>query len=177
MAVWQAPSRWLLPHQRWQSRPPRPVQAWLDEPGSLTRRLVMTAQGAFAVRVIAHGWQRPAPEECRRLGLRPGRCALVREVELLGQGEVWVRARSVLPLPCLTGRGRRLRHLGNRSLGGLLFKDPTLHRGPIEIAPVRQAEGLVWARRSLLRFHGQPLLVAECFLPALLDQGQLPKGS
>jgi chorismate--pyruvate lyase len=133
-------------------------------------RLVAHAEGAFAVRVLWQGWARPALEECRRLGLPPGRHALIREVELLGHGQPWVRARSVLPLPCLGGRGRRLRRLGNRSLGGLLFKDPTLKRGPIEIACLQQAEGEAWARRSLLHFHGKPLLVAECFLPALLDR-------
>jgi len=167
MAVWQAPSRWYLPRHRWQRRPPPALVSWLDEPGSLTRRLVAAADGAFAVRVLAQGWARPALEERRRLGLPAARYALIREVELLGHGTPWVRARSVLPISCLQGRGRCLRKLGNRSLGGLLFKDATLRRGPIEVAPLRQAEGLVWARRSRLYFHGRPLLVAECFLPAL----------
>jgi len=168
MAVWQAPSRWYLPHQRWQRRPPPALRRWLDEPGSLTRALVAEAGGAFAVRLLWQGWARPALEERQRLGLPAGRYALIREVELLGHGVPWVRARSVLPLACLQrGPGRRLRRLGNRSLGGLLFKDSTLRRGPIEIAPLRQAEGVVWARRSRLYFHGRPLLVAECFLPAL----------
>lgn len=169
MARWQAPSRWYLPHLRWQNPPPRSVVTWLDEPGSLTVRLVGKAQGRFAVRVVWQGWALPALEERQRLGLRAGRYALIREVELLGNGQVWVRARSVLPATCLNGRGRRLRHLGNRSLGGLLFKDPTLVRGPIEIAPMAQPEGRIWARRSRLYYHGKPLLVAEAFLPALLN--------
>jgi chorismate--pyruvate lyase len=122
------------------------------------------------VRLLWQGWARPAPEERRRLGLPAGQYALIREVELLGHGQPWVRARSILPHTCLRGPGRRLRKLGNRSLGGLLFKDPTLRRGAIEVAPLRQAEGTVWARRSRLYFHGRPLLVAECFLPALLPE-------
>jgi chorismate--pyruvate lyase len=173
MAVWQAPSRWFLPHQRWLRRPPPGVKGWLDEPGSLTLRLIAEAEGRFAVRLLAQGWARPAPEERQRLHLPAGRYALIREVELLGNGVPWVRARSVLPLASLQGPGRRLRRLGNRSLGGLLFKDPTLRRGPIEIAPLRQREGTVWARRSRLYYHGRPLLVAECFLPALLAAATL----
>lgn len=99
--------------------------------------------------------------------LSPGRYALIREVALIGQGEPWVRARSVLPVSSLAGPGRRLRKLGTRSLGHLLFRDPTLRRGPIEITRVDQPEGRVFARRSHLVFHGRPVLVAECFLPAL----------
>lgn len=172
MSRWQAPTRWYLPHQRWQNPPPHRQLSWLDEPGSLTVRLVGEARGAFAVRVIWEGWGLPALEERHKLGLRAGRYALIREVELLGHGVPWVRARSILPAACLSGKGRRLRHLGNRSLGGLLFKDPTLVRGPIEIAPLKHPGGRVWARRSRLYYHGKPLLVAEAFLPALFEASQ-----
>lgn len=169
MSRWRAPKRWYLPHQRWQNPPPSALQSWLDEPHSLTTRLVTHAAGDFRVRVVFQGWERPALEECLTLGLRSGEWALIREVELLGRNEVWVRARSVLPLYALQGPGRRLLKLGNRSLGGLLFRDPSLKRGPIEIAILEQPEGRVWARRSKLHYYGQPLLVAECFLPKLLD--------
>lgn len=169
MSVWNPPSRWLPPSRHWCLHPAADVADWLREPGSLTARLVATAQGDFRVRVLAQYWGRPAPEEVRRLRLHPGRYALIREVELLGCGQPWVRARSVLPVSSLEGAGRRLRRLGNRSLGGLLFRDPTLRRGPIEIARLQQPEGMVFARRSHLVYHGQPLLVAECFLPALFE--------
>jgi chorismate--pyruvate lyase len=149
------------------------VHDWLREPGSLTARLVRQSGGTFRVQLLAQYWGRPAPEEARRLGLHPGRYALIREVALMGHGEPWVRARSVLPITSLTGPGRRLRKLGNRSLGHLLFRDPTLRRGPIEIARVGQPEGRVFARRSHLIFHGRPVLVAECFLPALLASDAL----
>jgi chorismate--pyruvate lyase len=167
MSVWTPPHRWLAPRRYWQDRAPAPVRAWLLDQGSLTGRLVRLAHGRFRVQVLAHYWGRPAPEEVRRLHLRSGRFALIREVALIGEDETWVRARSVLPVASLTGPGRRLRKLGNRSLGGLLFRDPTLVRGPIEISRVQQPEGRVHARRSHLVYHGKPLLVAECFLPAL----------
>ncbi len=170
MPVWNPPRHWLTPARHWQLAPPAPVRDWLREPGSLTARLVREAGGDFRVVLLAQYWGRPAPEEARRMGLAPGRYALIREVALLGRGEPWVRARSVLPVTSLVGPGRRLRKLGTRSLGHLLFRDPTLHRGPIEIARLQQAEGPVFARRSHLVFHGRPVLVAECFLPALLRQ-------
>lgn len=167
MPVWNPPAHWLPPAQHWRLRPPATVTSWLLEAGSLTTRLLATAHGDFRVRVLRQYWGRPAPEEVRRLKLHPGRYALIREVELIGRGQPWVRARSVLPVTSLHGPGRRLRRLGNRSLGHLLFRDPTLHRGAIEICCLQQPEGRVFARRSHLVYHGQPLLVAECFLPAL----------
>ena len=167
MSVWTPPRRWLPPSRHWQLHPARDVRSWLLEPGSLTARLVARAEGQFRVEVLSQYWGRPAVEESRRLRLHPGRFALIREVALIGRDKAWVRARSVLPASSLTGAGRRLRKLGNRSLGGLLFRDATLRRGPIEISRLQQAEGLVFARRSHLVYHGRPLLVAECFLPAL----------
>lgn len=168
MPLWTPPRHWLPPARHWQLAPPPAVAGWLRESGSLTARLVVLAGGEFRVRLLAQYWGRPAPEEARRLGLPPGRFALIREVALQGRGETWVRARSVLPASSLAGAGRRLRKLGTRSLGHLLFRDPTLRRGPIEIARLRQPEGPVFARRSHLVYHGKPVLVAECFLPALL---------
>lgn len=168
MSVWLPPRRWLPPHRHWQLHPARPVRGWLLEEGSLTARLVALAEGEFRVELLAQYWGRPAVEEALRLRLPPGRFALIREVALIGRGQPWVRARSVLPATALTGPGRRLRKLGTRSLGHLLFRDPTLVRGPIEITRLQQPEGRVFARRSLLIYHGKPLLVAECFLPALL---------
>lgn len=167
MPVWNPPRHWLAPSRHWQLHPPARIHDWLLEPGSLTARLVALAEGDFRVQVLDQYWGRPAVEESRRLRLHPGRFALIREVALIGRGQPWVRARSVLPASSLAGPGRRLRRLGNRSLGGLLFRDPTLRRGPIEISRVQQAEGRVFARRSHLIYHGRPLLVAECFLPAL----------
>lgn len=167
MSIWNPPRHWLLPARYWQAQAPDQVSDWLREPGSLTTRLLALSGGDFRVQLLAQYWGRPAPEEARRLGLHPGRFALIREVALIGCGQTWVRARSVLPASSLTGAGRRLRKLGNRSLGGLLFRDPGLKRGAIEIATLTQAEGLVFARRSHLIYHGRPVLVAECFLPAL----------
>lgn len=167
MSVWNPPRRWLAPARHWQLHPVPEIRSWLLEPGSLTARLVARSEGQFRVEVLSQYWGRPAVEESRRLRLHPGRFALIREVALIGRDEAWVRARSVLPASSLTGAGRRLRKLGNRSLGGLLFRDPTLQRGPIEITRLQQPEGQVFARRSHLVYHGRPLLVAECFLPAL----------
>lgn len=167
MSVWTPPRRWLPPRRHWQLAVPPRQRDWLRASDSLTQRLQALAGGDFCVQLLAQHWARPAPEEARRLRLPPGRYALIREVALHGQGQVWVRARSVVPAASLRGAGRRLQRLGQRSLGSLLFRDPGLRRSPIEICRLQQPEGQVFARRSQFIYHGHPLLVAECFLPAL----------
>jgi chorismate--pyruvate lyase len=143
------------------------------EPGSLTTRLVALAQGQFRVELLSQYWGRPALEEAKQLRIPPQRYALIREVALLGHGVPWVRARSIIPVSSLEGAGQRLRKLGTRSLGHLLFRDPSLQRGDIQITQLMQPEGHVFARRSLLHYHGRPILVAECFLPALFAASHL----
>ena len=166
-ARWPDHVHWHRPALRWRQRPPARLLSWLGESGSLTARLQALSQGDLRVQVLREGWQRPTPEERRTLGLAAHTRAWVREVLLLGNDVAWVQARSVLPRSSLTGIGRRLTRLGNRSLGGLLFRDPALRRGEIAIARLRLGAEDVWARRSALQLHGHPVLVAEAFLPAL----------
>ncbi|MEL0028849.1 MAG: chorismate lyase [Perlucidibaca sp.] len=169
ISPWPHPRRWLASRRRWLQPPPDSVRSWLDEPGSLTARLSTLARGDFRVQVLHEGWARPTREECRHLGLGNHEYAWVREVILLGCGQPWVRARSILPRSSLVGVGRRLTRLGNRSLGGLLFRDPALIRGDIACARLNLDGAGTWARRSRLVLHDHPVLVAEAFLPALLS--------
>lgn len=76
---------------------------------------------------------------------------------------------------------RRLAYLRNRSLGAVLFADPTMHRGEVEIARIPHADQLfalatarlsrppdeIWGRRSTFYLSGKPLLVSEFFLPGV----------
>ncbi|GAA0789684.1 chorismate lyase [Marinobacterium sediminicola] len=135
----------------------------------MTQRLTRAAGGEFAVRVLSQRWATPSRDEARALNMPPRQLALIREVELLGRnGTPWVYARSVLPATTLTGRERRLALLGNRSLGSLMFSDPSLARGPLMACCLQDDDGSqLWARRSVFRLHNKPLLVCEVFLPAM----------
>lgn len=164
---WPADVRWLPPAQRWRQPPPVRLRSWLDETGSLTARLQRLSGGRLRVRVLVEGWQRPWREERQTLRLPHRELAWVREVQLVVDGTPWVQARSILPRATLTGMGRRLTRLGDRSLGGLLFRDPALRRGEIATSLLPLGRQAVWARRSVLHLHGRPVLVAEAFLPAL----------
>ncbi len=172
-------------HARWREYRQVPNQVlaapwrhWVLAPGSLTKRLILASGGDFRVQVRQQHWARPWPSEQRALGLAPGQLALVREVALLGQGEVWVEARTLIPATTLRGPRRRLANLGTTPLGAYLFKCRSMRRGPLQIA-ARPAghDNLApaWGRRSLFYLAECPLLVSEFFLPALLphERGSL----
>ncbi len=149
---------------------PRKWRHWLLDQGSLTQRLIEASNGHFHVEVAFQGWSTPSLSEARTLNIHPRQQVLIREVRLCGHGRAWVYARSVIPASTLTGQQRILKHLGNRPLGALLFKDPTMQRGAIEISRLAptEARDRAWARRSVFSLRGKPLLVTEVFLPALL---------
>lgn len=162
---------------------PRVLKPWLDEPGSLTRRLRRHCRGAFNVQVVGEGWAAPAISEALALRLRLSSAAWVREVLLRCGPQPLVFARTVMPVGILRGHYRALRHLGRRPLGSLLFGRDTIRRGPLTVARLRPGHRLhdractlmgvkepVWARRSVFQVGDKPLLVTEVFLPALVNR-------
>ena len=149
---------------------------WLLDRGSLTQRLVAASEGQFRVRILTQGIAKPRRTEAKALGIPHQHYAVVREVILYGHDQPWVYARSVLPLSSLTGRLARLRKLDERPLGALLFADPSMRRGKLEVAKMPPAKvalprelGIfdtpLWGRRSVFYVADKPLLVSEIFLP------------
>lgn len=86
----------------------------------------------------------------------------LREVRMFGDGVPWLEGRTVIPEQTLSGSDRGLLDLNTTQLGRYVFKDNRLTRDYIQIG--RQGE--LWARLSLLRLSGNPLLLTEVFLPA-----------
>jgi len=165
---------------------PEQWRAWLLDRSSLTRRLQQACSGTFSVEVIAQRMEPPMLSEARALGRPPQELALVRQVRLRCDGEPWVFARTVIPLPSLRRGLRQLALLGSKPLGALLFADPTMRRSEVEVARVGQEKRLyrhalgegttrhpeIWGRRSVFTLRGQPLLVSEFFLPPM--EGRQP---
>lgn len=156
--------------------PPRSLRPWLLDQGSLTAKLVARSGGDFRVQVLRQAVERPLLSEQRLLGMAAGRHALVREVLLLGQGQAWVFARSLVPLTSLAGRLRRLRSLRERPLGAFLFAQPGLRRGALQFSRIQPGQQYMpealflgeplWGRRSVFCLDHKPLLVSEVFLPS-----------
>ena len=157
------------------------IRSWLLDTSSLTQRLITHCHGQFQVEVLDESWGRPAPGELQTLGMKPGTFARIRQVRLLCDGVPWVFARTVIPYKTLKGPVRRLKMLGNRSLGEVLFADKSMSRGELEIAGITEGDYLyrtatqglankspvIWGRRSVFSLSGKPLLVNEIFLPDL----------
>jgi chorismate--pyruvate lyase len=111
--------------------------------------------------------------------MRYGEVAIVREVELMCGDAAMVFARTIIPASSLRGPARRLGMLGTKPLGEVLFSDPRMRRGPIEVARLQPRHTLfaaatatledrpdeLWGRRTLFYLAGVPLLVNEIFLP------------
>jgi chorismate--pyruvate lyase len=155
------------------------LKSWLDTPDSLTARVKASCRDCFSLRVLSEGWHRPYVDEARRLQVSPQQDAWVRVITLMCGNVPWVFARSVMPRRSLRGRRGRLRALGSRPLGTVLFTGREVERGEMEIRRLSPADALVrggpvdpgasrlWARRSPLLIAGEPILVTEVFLPEL----------
>jgi len=152
------------------------MRAWLTDDGSLTGRLIGLGQGEFRVERLYQGWQVPLHSERGLLALPSRQLALVREVALLLADQPVVFARSVFPIASLTGSLAHLRRLHNRSLGAILFRHPSMHRSPFELAHMKghsdylphalRQEEPAWGRRSRFDIQGKKLMVSEVFLRA-----------
>ncbi|MET0066516.1 MAG: chorismate lyase [Candidatus Thiodiazotropha sp.] len=182
-------SRTVLAEPLWsQGRPhayvgiPSPVQSWLTDTGSLTRRVIQHCDGGcFRVRLLRQEWGRALNSERQVLGMRPGLLALIRDVVLACDETPWVFARTLIPVTTLQGSARRLMQLGERPLGAVLFSDPKVSRGTTQIARLHPGNMLfdiareqltatpeyLWGRRTLFYIGKRPLLVNELFLPGL----------
>jgi len=167
----QAFPQWLRENQRFNELSSL-ERRWLFNRGSLTSALMSASQGEFGLQLLSQSMQRPRFDEAQALGSNPRHHALVREIVMFGHGQPWVFARSVIPLPTLSGQFRHFKNLDDRPLGALLFNDPSMQRSPIETALLQpqqlhhQVDKPAWARRSVFHLRAKPLLVCEVFLPS-----------
>lgn len=151
--------------------PPAPLLDWLCAEGSLTQRLTAAGNQDFHVQLLEQTQQPARADEAQALGVQPGEAVWVRQVLLHTDGAARVFARSVAPLSALGSAAVELNKLGTSSLGHLLFRNPQIRRGPIEISQYPadwlptdwQTTGL-WARRSHFSDGELQLLVCEVFL-------------
>jgi chorismate--pyruvate lyase len=163
---------------------PAALQPWLTDTGSLTRRLQQFNQVDFSVHLLGNHWLAPLPEESLFMATPAQQMAYQREVRLLDGGQANVYARTVIPLATFTALKQRFTTLGNKPLGEMLFNDPSISRGDIQIALLKPGQWLyemavweegyrpevLWGRRSPFYIGGKILLVNEIFLPTLVEE-------
>jgi chorismate--pyruvate lyase len=88
-----------------------------------------------------------------------GAC-IEREVELLGDGNTVVYARSVIPKTIDTVK---LLNVGTKPLGEVLFNSSNISREMLQITNIKG----VWGRRSIFTVGDTKVLVSEFFLNTL----------
>ena len=139
------------------SNVPEAVLVWLDDDQSLTAKLKEKFND-FAVNVLSQIQKKPHTNETDVLNF----CgqSVVREVELLGDQQVMVFARSVIPV---TDDTVDLLAIGSKPLGEILFNNTDVHRGELQITHT----GSIWGRRSVFTIGATKLLVSEFFLECL----------
>lgn len=159
---------------------PRQLRHWLSDTGSLTRRYQALCEQYFHVELLEYDWQPALPEESRFLSHDMKQLMLEREVLLCDGDRAEIYARTVIPPKTYQEMRARFDNLGNKPLGQMLFDDPTLKRGPIEVARLGPSQWLfqlaiqmmlnepteLWARRSCFYLNNKPLMVTEIFLPS-----------
>ena len=174
-------TQWHTPQKRLM---PRELVSWLTDTGSLTRRLQKHNKHDFSVHNLGNSWIRAMVDECQLLGIPASEMTYQREVRLMDGDEANVYARTIIPLATYQAMKHRFNNLGNKPLGDLLFTDPTVKRGPIEIACLKPGQWLyemalleensrpeeLWGRRSYFYLGGKNLLVNEIFLPTLMGK-------
>ena len=152
-----------------------PLQSWLQDPGSLTRRLQQQCTG-FNVQVLRHQTAPLAADEQAHISPWPAHQAQCREVLLCDATVPVVYARSIIP-QADTGLLHRLQHIGTQPLGEALFTEPGIAIGPFQWAYFAPHSSLgllnqqltgthraLWGRRRRFFVDNNPVLVAEVFL-------------
>jgi len=153
---------------------------WLMRPGALTAGL--RKLGSVQLRVLREYAQGAPADEARGMGIAPASPVWVREILMSVDGVDSVVARSLTPLAASHGTWQGMRRLRTRPLADMLYHDRSIERSafacrrlawPVPfhataraVDPRPAAGAALWARRSAFWRQGQPLLVAECFLPA-----------
>ena len=158
---------------------------WLSRPGALT--VGLRSLGKLELTVLRERFLQPCPDERAVMRLPARAPARVREIQMTVNGVVCVVARSVLSRQGWAGPWQALRQLGGRPLADLLYDDPLVTRSVFQMAHLRSPHPLArlsdrhleaspywrhqsyWSRRSVFWRNGQPLLVAECFLPSFWE--------
>lgn len=152
---------------------PAGLSAWLADHGLLTPRIKSFQPASFRLSVRGEYHRPLSREERQLLAESPGE-ALVREISMGGAAGELVVAVSIIPETTLA-RFPGLAALGNRPLGDALARLGDLQREPFRYAvfdpadegypvlPERMAAERLFARRSVIRAAGSPILVVEYF--------------
>lgn len=161
--------------------PSKAIQDWLTTSNSLTAKLKALCP-QLEVHVLSEKMELPLVSEAQKLGIPRDEEVWVRCVLLKCEQRNWVYARTIIPHMAPSNPWQELQSLGNKPLGEILFEMPSIQRSPFEFsrdtlgywphlinhlnAPEMRNQPS-FARRSIFKQKGAPLLLTEVFLPGL----------
>lgn len=153
------------------------ISSWLYDSDSLTQKLEATCE-RFHVQIR---------QQRKTSSLDPSLSGyfakdsdiLLREVFLYCDNTPVIFAQTEIPLSTFTQEELKLTEIGTQSLGKILFQDPNMRRGEIEVTQFSKkaqqqkfhsslklnCSHSLWARRSVFYINNKPLLISELFLP------------
>ncbi len=141
---------------------------WLFDSGSLTQLLIEKSHSNFRVEVVSQQWI-TLPSAAVRSGFGPLSAShnfWSRKVVLVGNDKPWVLAHTLIPKYSLDSPLASVLELNEKPLGEYLFSHPDLIRSGMDITCFGSNS---WGRRSLFYLFEKPIMVAEFFLPSILD--------
>jgi chorismate--pyruvate lyase len=153
---------------------------WLTRGGSLTAHLRVL--GTVTVDITREAVGQPWRDESTPLDITPHTPVWTREVVLKVANVPFVAAHSIVPLDVSSGVWQAIRRLRTRPLAELLYSDSSVWRSPLTSRRITARDPLYRlaaaqmsdqtphtfvARRSVFVRRSAPLMVTECFLPAL----------
>jgi len=136
----------------------------------------------ISIKVLSQTWSLPTLNEAQYLELDPQCYMLVREVHILGDENIWMYARTVMPHTMFQGKyAYILRELDHRPIGDLLYKQPGGVRQALQIAQLATADQEyqqatarhcsmpknLWARRAQFRLFKSCFIVSEVLFPEI----------
>ncbi len=159
---------------------PEKILPWIIDEQSMTQAMRRVCKN-MTINVLSQQWCKPTLSEILYLQLDPSQDATIREIEMLGDGEVWVYARTILPPKLVYGQYRDLfLQLGRRSIGDILYSHEDVKRFDIEVAhltsiipgyeSMRRYNGGVtdmWTRRAKFHLFDCDLSVSEVIFPTI----------
>jgi chorismate--pyruvate lyase len=159
------------------SKTPGVLRPWLDHAGSFTQRLVQHGVEQPKIDILREGWVKPEAWEADLLCLNSEELAWIREVRIFNDNYTWMYARTVVTNDMLKEKPE-LSTLENRSLGSILFNDPTIKRDAFEFifiepamlwqnSPIQVQLDASWVRRSVFTLRDRSLLLTEILMPDL----------
>jgi chorismate--pyruvate lyase len=158
--------------------PPK-LRDWILHKKSFMDRLRQKGLVDLSIQLLQQSWQSPDAEESHLLSIERLANVWVREVLIVSDQKQWMFARTVIPQNTLKDQELCLMNLGDRSLGSVLFNDPSMWRSEFELAYftseldwhkkivsyTNKILPALWARRSIFMIKEKPLLLTEVFLP------------